>query len=59
MIWSEFFELIKKVLPQIENDKVRIYDENTGDFIDADVITFDDDDVIDKQNLFIWKKEET
>jgi len=59
MRWSEFFAIIKKNLPDIKNDNVRIYDETTGDFIDAEVIVFDDDEIIDKRNLFIWKQEKT
>ena len=56
MLWIELFEILGKKIHKIKNDKVRIYDESTGDFIDADLIEMEDDDVIDKENLFIWKQ---
>ena len=57
MTWQELYDTIQMVLYKIQDDKVRIYNESNGEFSEADTIVFEDEDVIDKQNLFIWLKE--
>jgi hypothetical protein len=56
MLWAELLKIIQNNIKTIGQDKVRIYDEHNGGFLDADVIEMEDDDVIDKHNLFIWLK---
>jgi hypothetical protein len=57
MTWQELYDTIQMVLYKLKDDNVRIYDESTGEFSEADTISFVHDDIIDNENLFIHKKE--